>query len=138
MRSLEYVEKEKYLKPRPSVLKVEGEGIKLEKEALYMEANNNVLALDGIWKLNGYDAKVPGSVHSAMYEAGVIPDPYKGLNDKYAQELSMQEWWYEKEFKYEGRKENVFLVFEGIADRCEIYLNDVFMCFHQGMFAPLK
>lgn len=138
MRSLEYVEKEKYLKPRPSVLKVEGEGIKLEKEALYMEANNNVLALDGIWKLNGYDAKVPGSVHSAMYEAGVIPDPYKGLNDKYAQELSMQEWWYEKEFKYEGRKENVFLVFEGIADRCEIYLNDVFMCFHQGMFAPVE
>lgn len=138
MSSLEHVEKLKYIKPNKSVMDVDSHVVSLIKGDFYTEVDNYCVSLDGIWKLNGYDAKVPGSIHTSLFEAGVIPDPYKYRDDDKARELSFQDWDYTKEFIYDGSGDNVWLVFGGIADRCDIYLNDKYLGNHQGMFAPIE
>ena len=62
--------------------------------------SNYVLSLDGTWKMTStgkaadlaagkgwekaYDATVPGSIYTALMDAGVIEDPYVGDNMKKA------------------------------------------------------
>ena len=79
-------------------------------------------------------AEVPGSVHTACTVQGILKDPYVGLNDAEAMAFSGREWTYERSFIYEGSGEAVRLSFDGVCDRCEVYLNDMLLGSHQGMF----
>ena len=68
-----------------------------------------VNSLNGIWKVSGFDkdgkaisfdAKVPGTVHAAMMEAGLIEDLYFGDNAKKYQWIEYNHWTFEKEFDF--------------------------------------
>lgn len=78
-------------------------------------------------------AKVPGSVHMALVEAGVIPDPTIGHNDSIAERQSYRHWWYRRTFDYDGPRNNVMLRFGGVANRCTVYLNGKELGHHEGM-----
>jgi len=43
-----------------------------------------------------WPAVVPGSVHTALMNAGIIPDPYVGKNDSIARAQSFRTWWFKK------------------------------------------
>ena len=69
-----------------------------------------------------------------MQEAGAIEDPMYGRNDAAAKALGERNWYYRKTFSYGGPGESVRLCFDGVADRCRIYLNGEEIGSHQGMF----
>ena len=83
------------------------------------------IVLDGVWQMveggdeserltkpwrNITKAEVPGSVHTALWKAGKIPDPYFGKNDSISKEQSFKTWWFKKEFTIKGElKTRLFL-----------------------------
>ena len=77
---------------------------------------------------------VPSSISGALFEAGVIKDPTVGRNDAAAKALGTRDWYYKKTFNYSGSGRNVFLCFDGVADRMEVTLNGKKVGSHQGMF----
>ncbi len=81
-----------------------------------------------------YTVSVPSSISGALYKAGVIKDPTVGRNDAAAKELGERDWYYKKTFNYTGSGKNVYLCFDGVADRMEVYLNGKNVGSHQGMF----
>lgn len=108
-------------------------------------------SLDGEWQLapDGYtdertdislvweDAitgEVPNSVHTMLYNAGVIKDPLFAKNDKRARENSYHVWWLKKEFSYDSELNNPILHFDGICYRGEFWLNGTYLGMHSGMF----
>ena len=65
------------------------------------------LDLGGQWRLEGNgangaalacDATVPGDVHSALFDAGLIPDPYWGRNERDVQWVAQRDWTFSREF----------------------------------------
>ena len=100
-----------------------------------------ILSLNGEWSLRGrpetHDgeelslvARVPGCVQLDLSDAGILPaDLYMGENIKEAEKFECYEWWYERTFVCE-RKENVYLVFEGVECLSEYFLNGVKSCIY--------
>lgn len=80
------------------------------------------------------DAVVPGSIHTALYEAGVIPDPRQEKNYRYARDASYRTWVLRKRFDTPEAGTDCRLQFGGVADRCQVWLNGVYLGYHQGMF----
>ncbi|MDE7397554.1 MAG: beta-mannosidase, partial [Muribaculum sp.] len=100
------------------------------------------ISLSGTWLLaEGLDsigeeaiiAKVPGSVHSALFDAGLIPDPTIGMNDSIAEKQSYKNWWYRRKFHYDKNWDKVMLSFDGVANKCTVYLNGKKLGSHEGM-----
>lgn len=85
------------------------------------------------WK-DGIKAHVPGSVHSALFTAGRIPDPMIGQHDSIAEKCSYKRWWLKRTFNYEGGWNKPLLQFEGVANRCKVWLNNKLLGEHEGMF----
>ncbi len=109
------------------------------------------LSLDGEWALaeGGYTdvrtdlsvawqdaipAQVPNSIHTSLFEAGLIDDPLFGINDKRARENSYKIWWYKKTFHADENLKNPTLCFEGVCYRAMFWLNGEYLGFHSGMF----
>jgi len=101
------------------------------------------LILDGCWTLEGSEeanseikvcANVPCSIHKALYEAGVIPDPLVARNDTIAEKCSYQKWALSREFEYDGSFTRPVLYFKGVANKCKVYLNGECLGPHEGMF----
>jgi predicted GH43/DUF377 family glycosyl hydrolase len=77
---------------------------------------------DAAW----WRATVPGTVLTTLVNEGVYPDPYFGLNNMAIPEtLNKQEYWYRLAFRTptEFAKKNVWLQFDGINYRADIWLN---------------
>ncbi len=108
------------------------------------------LSLDGDWEMaeGGADARrlaspvwedaiparVPGSVHSALWKAGRIPDPYFGRNDSIAEQQSYKTWWLRRVFTADSNLNAPVLFFGGVANRCSVWLNGKLLGSHEGMF----
>ncbi len=101
------------------------------------------LALDGDdWSLsnsktdwkNAYTVTVPSSLSTALFKIGKLEDPTVGRNDAKAKELGTRTWYFRKVFTYSGSGANVWLCFDGVADRMEVYVNGTKVGSHQGMF----
>lgn len=104
------------------------------------------LSLSGEWMLAGegddgrpewnaaVPATVPGSIHSALFKAGRIPDPMIGRNDSIAEKYSYKRWWLKKTFVCDGYWLNPELKFKGVANRCRVWLNGHCLGEHEGMF----
>ena len=123
---------------------------------------NFELSLNGSWKFEGfaecngeelgaykleYDddgwlpAKVPGTVHLDLLANNVIPDPFKGLNEKKVQWIPKNEWWYRKEFDLPPDflgKHAVELVFDGLDTFATIWVNSVKVGEADNMFTPWR
>ena len=79
---------------------------------------------------------VPGEVHVQLHELGVIPDPMVEKNFIELIPMEKNHWWYRRKFTWEpATKHPVFLVFEGIDVRSEVFLNGENLGDFEGMFA---
>uniref|UniRef100_A0A3B4B7I1 Beta-mannosidase n=1 Tax=Periophthalmus magnuspinnatus TaxID=409849 RepID=A0A3B4B7I1_9GOBI len=104
------------------------------------------LSLDGKWRLlssNGslsLGAQVPGCVHSALQQQGLIQDPYYRFNDVFYQWIALENWTYSTTFSLNSTyrsvqdKNKVLLVFDGIDTVSTISLNGITLGRTDNMF----
>lgn len=104
----------------------------LDGEWQLAEGADSVSLLNGRWD-KPIKAAVPGSIHMALRKARIIPDPYFGRNDSIAEQNSYKTWWYKKEFSAEITPVSR-LIFDGIAVKCSVWLNGIYLGDHEGMF----
>ena len=91
------------------------------------------LSLNGEWLFRQSDltedwskATVPGTIHTDLFKAGLIEDPYYGCNEAKLQWIGEQEWVYRKEFALKedvSNQRQISLVFEGLDTYASVYLN---------------
>lgn len=108
-----------------------------------VKTERQYINLSGTWILEGtgldgapvsVEATVPGSIHSALADAGVIPDPLIGANSSLADKCSYRPWKMIRRFLYDGSMTDPVLHFGGIANKCRILLNGNEIAEHEGMF----
>jgi len=84
-----------------------------------------------------YPAAVPGSVHTDLMKAGIIPDPFYGDNEKKVQWISEHDWIYYDTFNLADdilENSHIDLVFKGLDTRCDVYLNNTLVLAAANMF----
>ncbi len=91
-------------------------------------------SLNGTWMMNEkgseayIEAKVPGSVLSALLVQHRIRDPYFGTNEYAAEELFRQDYFFSREFEVMPellQQDRIRLCCKGIDTIAHIYLNGV-------------
>lgn len=82
------------------------------------------------------DAVVPGTVQTALLNAGVIEDPYMPFQGEKSHWLNDQRWIYKKSFQIpdQFRGKRLRLLFHGVDYRAHFWINGVPLCYHEGMF----
>ncbi len=148
IRSLDEIDRESY-KPGPSPWDSPFETVSLREGPADHPQGPRDLTLDGTWQMaeegdgaartagewkDAIPAKVPGSVHAAMFAAGRMPDPRVGRNDAFAREKSFKTWWFRHEFAATVDLVSPRLVFDGVAIRCTVWMNGKRLGEHEGMF----
>lgn len=111
------------------------------------------MSLDGQWQM-GYlnapirsredlgkikkwvHAQVPDSVQWSLYQAGVLPDPYKHLNSRKYIWVPDKVWYYQRQFRVPvtARGHYAFLCFDGVGYYTKIWLNGILLGHNEGMF----
>ncbi len=95
------------------------------------------IRLSGIY--DEVDADVPGAVHSALFKAGIIEDPYKDMNSLKAEWVENRWWVYYTQFESElAGYEKAELILMGIDYKAHIYLNNEKLAEAEGMYVPVK
>jgi beta-mannosidase len=150
-KSLDQLDREAF-NPGPAPMEGAAVTVELRRGLVEHPARPHTLSLDGMWEMaeggseadrltgnwaDSIPAAVPGSVHSALLAAGRIPDPYVGRNDEIARQESLKTWWLKRVFKRPEGLSGEKLVFGGICDSCDIWLNGEKLGGHKGMFAEL-
>ncbi len=85
-------------------------------------------SLEGTWKLSGAGkigtAQIPGDFHTALLNAGLIPDPYYAMNESDVQWVGKTDWTIERTFEFHrtGRK-RTFLSLSDADTFFTIYIN---------------
>lgn len=81
-------------------------------------------------------SSIPVTVQEAWFNAGKIEDPYKAFNAKKLAWMEQREWWYLNDFPTPHCTEDdrIYLRFEGITYRAEIWVNGVQVGRIEGMF----
>ena len=82
-------------------------------------------------------AKVPGTIHTDLFQNKLIPDPFIGSNEKQLQWIENENWEYETKFnlsKTELENQNIDLLFEGLDTYATIYLNGKLLLETDNMF----
>ena len=106
----------------------------------------NTIELAGIWQLsdlqeNTLTAHLPGDNYSALWEAGVIPDPYYGRNEDLVQWAGERTWVFSKEFDVDTellQNKYVFLNLDSIDTLAEIRLNGKLIGTTENMFLRFR
>ncbi len=86
-----------------------------------------MLDLSGLWTLSDESGeitvpmRVPGDVHSALFEAGVIPDPYHGRNEYAVRWVADRDWTLSRTFDDTGGQR--FFVADCLDTIADIRLN---------------
>jgi len=95
------------------------------------------LNLGGVWSLVGMDAasrpiaceaKVPGDVHSALFAAGLMKDPFYGQNERDVQWVAKKDWTFKRQFEVDAEflsHAKVVLRLEDGDTFADIYVNGV-------------
>ncbi|MFZ1978906.1 MAG: glycoside hydrolase family 2 TIM barrel-domain containing protein [Bacteroidota bacterium] len=81
---------------------------------------------------------VPGTVRTALLQAGEIPDPYIGYDNEKSLWVEQKEWWFFKKFPIDADLKGKFidLVFEGASFQGEFWLNSKRIGDLKGMLNP--
>lgn len=106
------------------------------------KASGELISTNNYNSKSWYNAVVPGTVLTTLVQQGVYADPYFGLNNLHIPDsLCRQDWWYRTTFIVPSGKadRNVFLNFDGINYKAEIWLNGKSLgvingAFQQGIF----
>jgi mannosylglycoprotein endo-beta-mannosidase len=113
-------------------------------------ADGAAISLPGIFTNGWREAVVPGTVLNSLVQDGVYPEPYFGLNNAHEQKLipdlsetnaEFYTYWFRTEFTVPDsyKQKQVWLQFDGINYRAEIWLNgkrvgDLAGMFQRGIF----
>ena len=88
-----------------------------------------------------FQTSVPNSIHWSLYKAGKLPHPYAHKNSELYKWTDEKVWYYRKSFQTptntvetSGRRNNVFLCFDGIDYFAKVWLNDSLVGVHEGIF----
>lgn len=98
-----------------------------------MELN---VEFDGITPV--LDAKVPGSVYTDLQAAGLLEDPMYGANSLKCEWVAARWWMYSTQFECPKTRGRLFLVFEGICYKANIYLNGACVATAENAYVPLR
>ena len=95
----------------------------------------DVVDLSGTWRLSQLTnaaqtcaVRVPGDVHTALLDAGQIPDPYWGCNETNVQWVGQADWVFARAFDVAPdflAKRRIVLEIEDADTFADIYLNGV-------------
>ncbi len=147
-RSLDQLDKS-YFNPAPAPFEGSAQKLMLKQGVADFQSVALPVDLTGAWQMaqdgdlsarlseewqDAITANVPGSVQTALFEAGEIPDPYFGRQDEIARETSRHTWWLRKAFDFDDLSGSHRLSFMGVADRCTVWFNGRCLGSHQGMF----
>ena len=66
---------------------------------------------------------VPGDVHSALFEAGIIPDPYHGKNEEVVQWVAHRDWMLERSFTVPDSAGTWYLDLDYVDTIAEVFVN---------------
>lgn len=85
-------------------------------------------------------AEVPGAVQRDLIAAGRIPDPNVGLRSLDIEWVNNRDWMLEKKFAVppDWLGDRCELVFDGLDEKGEIYLNGERIVEFEGMFTPVR
>lgn len=79
---------------------------------------------DDILDTGSIPAEIPGSIHTDLLRAGLIPDPYLDENEKTQSWIGLTDWTYRTAFTWtESTDERHELVFDGVDTVASIRLN---------------
>ncbi len=135
--------------PRFTPWDLAAEDVALSAEPAKHPAGRRRLSLDGEWRLaeggkfadrlqgawdDSIAAQVPGSVHTALVDAGRIPETTFGRNQEIARQESFKTWWMRCDFSRPADMVGEKLLFGGVANRCTVWLNGEMLGSHEGMF----
>lgn len=131
---------------------------KIKKTAEFKQLQSNVWELASGWEMieayktreatspifdpnmdtkDWYNAVVPGTVLSALVDAGIYPDPYYGLNNlAITDTLCRMDWWYRIAFETPEQTKNKItkILFNGINYMAEVYINNKMLGTIRGAF----
>jgi beta-mannosidase len=87
--------------------------------------------------VEGYKTKLPNTALNALYENGLIPDPYYRTNEKHLQWLEKKDWIFDKTFDVSPdllKAEKVDLILRGVDTYADVMLNDAIVYKTDNMF----
>ncbi|XHH09831.1 MAG: glycoside hydrolase family 2 protein [Candidatus Bathyarchaeia archaeon] len=120
------------------------------------------VSLDGFWRFKGFKecngeeqkayatnakvddwllAEAPLTAHTNLLANQLIPDPFRGLNEREVQWVNQSEWWYRKEIDLTRdivNREVVELVFGGLDTFATVWVNDAHVGEASNMFTPWR
>ena len=81
---------------------------------------------------------IPGTIRTALLEAGEIPDPYIGYDNEKSLWVEQKEWWFFKKFSIDTdlKGKLIDLLFEGTSFQGECWLNGQHVGELKGMLNP--
>lgn len=103
------------------------------------------LDLAGTWDIKQVDGekqiegKIPGGIHSALLEKGLIPDPYYGTNEDDVQWVAENDWAISREFRLEPSfldYRDIYLEVKNPDTFCEFRINGELTGTSNNMFYP--
>ncbi len=96
----------------------------------------NINNIDLIFEKEGIKCNVPGDVHNAFTQAGIIEDPLIDLNSRKCRWMEEKEFWYRKVFYIENAfiKDYTEIVFEGLDLTADIWINNSYIGRHNNAF----
>ena len=83
-------------------------------------------------------ARVPGSAHMALLQAGRIPDPFFGMNEAEVRWVGERAWIWRLAFDAGQLAAHEELVFEGLDTWCDAWLNGAHLFSASNMFVPQR
>jgi beta-mannosidase len=88
-----------------------------------------------------HPAMVPGNIYYDLHSNGIIKHPYEGTNETGLKWVSEKDWVYKSTFvpnRSISERAQVFLCFEGLDTRADIYLNNELILSSENMFVPIR
>lgn len=93
--------------------------------------SDNTIDLAGHWRLSSLDEEmqaqmpIPGDVHTALKNAGLIPDPYFGRNELDLRWVAEQDWQIERSFDLSDASGEWYLDVDGLDTVATIEVNGI-------------
>jgi beta-mannosidase len=87
--------------------------------------------------IDTFSTTIPGTVHTDLYEMGVIPDPFFGDNEQHLKWIEEETWVYETTLNLPEEVLNakrIYLIFEGLDTYTDIYVNGLKLRSTDNMF----
>ncbi|MCL6707818.1 glycoside hydrolase family 2 protein [Pseudomonas sp. R2.Fl] len=90
-----------------------------------------LIDLAGTWRVSTGEGEhaasmaVPGDVHSALAEAGIIPEPYFGRNEEAVQWVAERDWMIERTFTVDHVDGDWYLDVDYLDTVAVVFINDV-------------